>query len=96
MLNLEGKWALVTGASRGIGKLAAEALAAKGCNLILLSRDTAHTAAFAKTLSEKVCVKETACDLADPASVSQAQRSGRVCCGSGDRRHGRSGRCDPQ
>lgn len=72
MLNLEGKWALVTGASRGIGKLAAEALAAKGCNLILLSRDTAHTAAFAKTLSEKVCVKETACDLADPTSVSQA------------------------
>lgn len=72
MLNLEGKWALVTGASRGIGKLAAEALAEQGCNLILLSRDTAHTAALAKTLSGKVCVREIACDLADAKSVEQA------------------------
>lgn len=72
MLNLKGKWALITGASRGIGKLAAQALAEKGCNLILLSRDTAHTAALAKALSEKVQVKETACDLADAKSVEHA------------------------
>lgn len=72
MLNLEGKWALVTGASRGIGRLAAEALAAHGCNLILLSRDTAHTAALAETLSAQVQVREAACDLADAASVAQA------------------------
>ena len=72
MVNLEGKWALVTGASRGIGKLAAGVLAEQGCNLILLSRDTAHTAAFAKTLSEKVSVREIACDLADAESVEQA------------------------
>ncbi|MBQ9907661.1 MAG: SDR family oxidoreductase [Oscillospiraceae bacterium] len=72
MLNLEGKWALVTGASRGIGRLAAEALAAHSCNLILLSRDTAHTATLAETLSEKVQVREVACDLADAASVEKA------------------------
>ncbi|MCQ2416302.1 MAG: SDR family oxidoreductase [Oscillospiraceae bacterium] len=72
MLNLQGKWALVTGASRGIGKLAAEKLAEQGCNLILLSRDTAHTAAFAAELSEKVQVFQVACDLGDPASVTQA------------------------
>ena len=72
MLNLEGKWALITGASRGIGKLAAEALAAQGCNLILLSRDCAHTAEFARTLSERVSVREVACDLADPESVEKA------------------------
>lgn len=72
MLNLNGKWALVTGASRGIGKLAAEALAEHGCNLILLSRDTAHTAELAKKLAEKVSVRETACDLADAASVERA------------------------
>lgn len=72
MLNLEGKWALITGASRGIGKLAAEALAAQGCNLILLSRDCAHTAEFARTLSERVSVREVACDLADTESVEKA------------------------
>ncbi|MBR3268299.1 MAG: SDR family oxidoreductase [Oscillospiraceae bacterium] len=72
MLNIQGKWALVTGASRGIGKLAAQALAEQGCNLILLSRDTAHTAAIAAALSEKVSVHEVACNLADPDSVTAA------------------------
>lgn len=72
MLNLQGKWALVTGASRGIGKLAAETLAQHGCNLILLSRETAHTAPLAAALSASVQVHEVACDLADAASVSAA------------------------
>ena len=75
MLDLRGKWALVTGASRGIGKLAAETLAAHGCNLILLSRDTAHTSALASALSERVSVREVSCDLADPDSVKQAIRT---------------------
>ena len=35
MLDLKGKWVLVTGASRGIGRLAAKAMAGQGCNLIL-------------------------------------------------------------
>ena len=72
MLDLKGKWALVTGASRDIGKLAAEALAEHGCNLILLSRDKQHTAPLAAVLSEKVKVHEVACDLADAKSVEQA------------------------
>lgn len=72
MLNLNEKWALVTGASRGIGRLAAEALAAHGCNLILLSRDTAHTAALSESLEGKVQTRQIACELSDPASVSRA------------------------
>ncbi|SET34844.1 SDR family NAD(P)-dependent oxidoreductase [[Clostridium] polysaccharolyticum] len=43
MLSLKGKWALVTGASRGIGRLVSLFLAEKGCNLILQSRDIANT-----------------------------------------------------
>jgi 3-oxoacyl-[acyl-carrier protein] reductase len=41
---IQGKWVLLTGASRGIGKLVAGALAAEGCRLILHSRKLEHTA----------------------------------------------------
>lgn len=74
MLNIKGKTALITGASRGIGKLAAQALAAHGCHLILLSRDKAHTAALAEQLRASVTVYEVGCDLADPSSVEAAIR----------------------
>lgn len=72
MLNLQGKWALITGASRGIGRLAAEALAAHGCNLMLLSRDNTHTDALAAKLGGSVSVRQIACELSDPESVSRA------------------------
>ncbi len=72
MLDISGKWALVTGASRGIGRLAALALADLGCNLILLSRDTEHTAAVAAAAGKKVLVHQIACDLSDAASVTRA------------------------
>ena len=33
---------LITGASRGIGRLAAKIMAEQGCNLVLQSRDISH------------------------------------------------------
>ncbi|HPF29556.1 MAG TPA: SDR family oxidoreductase [Lachnospiraceae bacterium] len=42
MLNVQGKWALITGAARGLGYLSTLKMAEQGCNLILQSRDAAH------------------------------------------------------
>ena len=72
MIDLKGKWVLVTGSSRGIGKLLAMALAGKGANLILHSRSISHTdeiAAYAK--SAGVSVRQVEADLSDGASVEK-------------------------
>ncbi len=42
MVDVKGRWALVTGGSRGIGKGAALFLAKKGCNIILQGRTEAN------------------------------------------------------
>ncbi|WP_054938923.1 SDR family NAD(P)-dependent oxidoreductase [Paenibacillus ihuae] len=44
MINVQSKWALITGASRGVGYQTALFMAGQGCNLILHSRELAHTA----------------------------------------------------
>jgi len=43
MTNVKGKWALITGASRGVGYEIAIFMAKHGCNLVLHSRSIAHT-----------------------------------------------------
>ncbi len=43
MVNVSGKWALITGASRGVGYQIAVFMAKRGCNLILHSRKLEHT-----------------------------------------------------
>lgn len=42
MIDVSGKWALITGASRGIGRLIALEMAKQGCNLVLHSRRLSH------------------------------------------------------
>ena len=50
MVDVKGKWALITGANRGVGYQIAIFMAKQGCNLILHSRDLEHT----KKVAEKV------------------------------------------
>lgn len=72
MVNVQGKWALITGASRGIGYLSAIFMAKQGCNLILHSRSLSHcekVAAQAQALGVQVrCVEA---ELSDLAQVEQ-------------------------
>lgn len=42
MVNVNGRWALITGAARGIGYLTAKLMAEHGCNLILHGRTKEH------------------------------------------------------
>lgn len=51
MLDIKNKWALVTGASRGIGRQIVGALAQKKCNLVIHSRKLEHTDRLAQDLS---------------------------------------------
>ncbi|MBP9022626.1 MAG: SDR family oxidoreductase [Spirochaetes bacterium] len=69
-MNIKNKWALITGASRGIGKEIAKAMAAEGCNLILHSRNIEHTKALAEEL-KGVKVFQIEGDLSD---VSVAEK----------------------
>jgi 3-oxoacyl-[acyl-carrier protein] reductase len=68
--DIRGKWALVTGASRGIGRQVSTGLADYGCNLVLHSRDISHTAKLAEELVSKgVEVRQIAAELSDGDQV---------------------------
>ena len=72
MVNVRGKWALITGASRGIGLLTARFMAEQGCNLILHSRSKENTVALAEELKELgVEVVSVEAELSD---LSQVER----------------------
>lgn len=49
---IKGKWALVTGSSRGIGRYIAKGLAEHGCNVIVHGRTLANTDSTLEMLSE--------------------------------------------
>ncbi len=68
---MDGAYALVTGGSRGIGRAAAEALAAAGCHLALAARSLTEAAAAAEAIREATGVRTLAeaCDVSDRESV---------------------------
>jgi 3-oxoacyl-[acyl-carrier protein] reductase len=66
---LEGKFALVTGAARGIGEATAEALAAEGAHVVCLDRPA--EAGPLSQVARRIRGSLLLADLADPAAPSQ-------------------------
>jgi len=67
---LEGKTVIVTGASRGIGRVLAATLAKNGADVILLARASAELDAAGVAIGEAATA--IACDVSDPDSVRAA------------------------
>jgi len=65
---LAGRWAVVTGASRGIGAEVARRLVADGARVALVARNRDALATLARELDAEPIV----CDVADPAQVERA------------------------
>ena len=73
MFSLEGKTALVTGASGGIGSAIATALARQGARLALSGSNGDKLRAFREQLQDEIGGDhvEITCDLSDPTSVEE-------------------------
>ena len=73
-LGISGKRAFVTGASQGIGRGIAEALAAEGVKIILSSRNGDKCAEHASYIAKKYNTEAhgIACDLSNLAEIEQA------------------------
>jgi NADP-dependent 3-hydroxy acid dehydrogenase YdfG len=72
--NLEGKTALITGASSGIGEAPARLLAAKGCNTVLAARREDRLNNLAKELGDSAL--PIPADVTDAAVCEKLRREG--------------------
>ena len=69
-LGLTHKTALITGASRGLGRATAQALLAEGARVVVVARDSPELASLASSHPDR-CVA-VAGDLRDPAVPQRA------------------------
>ena len=71
--NRYGPWAVVTGASDGIGRACARELAARGLSLVLVARRRRHLEALASELREShdgAKIRVISADLGSPEGVA--------------------------
>src|SRR6478736_2178853 len=74
-LKLQGRIALVTGASKGLGKAMAIALAEAGAHLALASRDTEKLEEVAAEIRQRGGTAQVfTADVSDEASVAKLER----------------------
>ena len=74
--DISGKWALVTGASRGVGRQISLGLARAGCNVVLHSRMLESTTTLAAELQELgVQTHQVAAELSDAAELTSMLES---------------------
>lgn len=77
-LGIQGKWALVCAASRGLGKACATSLATEGANLVITARgrDALRTTAEElRKLAPQVEVRDVACDITTEEGRTDALRA---------------------
>ena len=73
MIDVKGKWCLVTGGCRGVGRLIAIEMAKLGANLILQGRDKSHAEKVINELAPYgVQVKAVGCNLENEAEIDAA------------------------
>jgi 3-oxoacyl-[acyl-carrier protein] reductase len=78
--SIQGRWALITGASRGLGRLLAVEMAHLGAHLVLAAREVSHLETTAQACApfggQVVCL---GADLGDPAQALRlAQEVGQI------------------
>ncbi len=90
-MGLQGKIALVTGASRGLGEGAARALARAGARVMLVARD----GALVQSVAREIGGEAMACDVSDYAAVERTVAATRKQFGGLDILVNNAGVIDP-
>ena len=74
-LDLQGKKAMITGGSRGLGRRIAEALAREGCAIAICARDEGQlNAAVSELAAQGYAVQGTAADVTNEADAQRFLR----------------------